>query len=84
MQHTSNQKQVQAASPYQYAPLLPVPPDGPMPSPQPPAPVAKQESAESFQQQDPEAQLVEELLRQAKQQASATTNATKGRALEGF
>jgi hypothetical protein len=85
MQHASpSQKQAHGASPYQYAPLLPVQSEDPTTVtniPQPPAPAAKEESSELFQQ-DPEAQLVEELLRQAKQQASATT--TKGRALEVF
>lgn len=76
MHHKSRQKQ--AASPYHhYAHLLPVSTDDPAAKPPldpPPAVVVETQPAPP--QEDPEAQLVEELLRQAKQ-ASAAASRTR-------
>lgn len=75
MQHSSRQKQAQ--SPYQYSPLPPVSCDDPPVlahhhTPKAPPPASHGGAAGESPLPDPEAQIVEELLRQAKQQASVT------------
>lgn len=81
--HKSRQKQSPSgAGTFQYAPLLPVTTDDPAAKePSEPPPVA--ESPPVTLQEDPEAQLMQELLRQAKQ-ASGTAAATRTRHQESF